>query len=474
MGYKGLAVLVNNLPSPLETYLCNFIVSQPKMTIKAIKASYVYDSRGNPTVEVNLTTEHGSFRSIAPSGASTGVHEAVELRDKDSSLWGGQGVTKAVKAVNEVIAPKLIDAKIAESNQTAIDDFMIKLDGTEHKSNLGANAIVAVSMAVCRAGAASKGVPLYQHIAELADLPTEKFVIPVPFFNILNGGAHAGGSLPFQEFLVAPIGAESFEEALRIGTEIYHSLKALAVKKYGPSAGNVGDEGGVAPDIETAEDALDLITEAIKATKNDDKVRIGMDAAPSAFSKTVDNSCQYNLNFKRTGCDPNWLNGKQMSQLYNGLVEKYQFVSLEDPFAEDDWESWSKYYGAFDHSKIQVIADDLTCTNQIRVKKAIEKKAADTLLLKINQIGTLSETIAAAKLSYANGWGVQVSHRSGETEDTFIADMAVGLRTGQLKDGATARSERLSKYNQLLRIERELGPARAIYAGKQFHNGFQL
>lgn len=445
------------------------------MPIESITASYIYDSRGNPAVEVDLTTEHGSFRGLVPSGASTGIHEALELRDDDSSLWGGKGVTHAVRAVNEVIGPELTTAKIEETKQKEIDEFMIKLDGTPNKSKLGANAIVGVSMAVCRAGAAAKAVPLYQHIAELAELPSDKFVLPVPFFNVLNGGAHAGGSLAFQEFLVAPIGAKTFEEALRIGTEIYHTLKSLATEKYGSSAGNVGDEGGIAPDIDSAEEALDLIQEAIKVSKYEGKVRIGMDAAPSAFArKCNDESYKYDINFKRPSDGAEWLSGEQLAHFYNYLIEKYPFISLEDPFAENDWESWSKYYEKFDLTKVKIIADDLTCTNQVRIEQAIEKKAADTLLLKINQIGTLSETIASAKLSYANGWGVQVSHRSGETEDNFIADLAVGLRTGQLKDGATARSERMSKYNQLLRIERELGLERAVYAGEEFHSGFKI
>lgn len=445
------------------------------MSVKSLVASYVYDSRGNPTVEVDLKTQTGSFRAIVPSGASTGVHEALELRDKDEAMWGGKGVLNAVRAVNETIAPHLIKSCLNVTDQAAIDKFLLDLDGTPNKSNLGANAIVGVSMAVARAGAYEKGVPLYQHIAELAGLRDDKYVLPVPFFNVLNGGAHAGGSLAFQEFLIAPVGASNFEEALRIGSEIYHSLKTLATKQYGTSAGNVGDEGGIAPNIHTAEQALDLMVAAIKQAGYEDKVGIAMDAAPSAFAeKDSTGSYKYNLNFKSPTAGENWLEGKQLLELYNKLIAKYPFISLEDPFAEDDWTSWEKYYGDFDLSKVQIIADDLTCTNPGRIKKAADNKAADTLLLKINQIGSVSETIESAKLAYDKGWGVQVSHRSGETEDTFIADMAVGLRTGQLKDGAMARSERVSKYNQLLRIERELGPEKSDYAGRQFHSGYKL
>lgn len=439
------------------------------MSIRSIIGSYVYDSRGNPTIEVNLNCDHGTFRATVPSGASTGVHEALELRDKDNSEWAGKGVTRATRAINEVIAPQLIKSGLDVTDQAGIDHLMIELDGTVNKANLGANAIVGVSMAIARAGAAKKQIPLYQHIAQLADLPTDNFVLPVPFFNVLNGGAHAGGSLAFQEFLIAPVGAESLEEAVKFGSNIYHKLKSLAIKKYGASAGNVGDEGGIAPDFHAAEQALDLIVEAIDQAGYQGKVRVAMDAAPSAYAKRFDNSFKYNINFKRNNSAPKWLSGEELSNLYNQLITRYPFVSLEDPFAEDDWDSWKKYYETLDHSKLQVIADDLTCTNPERISEAVKLKTADTLLLKINQIGSLSEALRSAKLAYDSGWGVQVSHRSGETEDTFIADLTVGLRTGQLKDGAMARSERVSKYNQLLRIERELGTARSQYAGQGFH-----
>lgn len=444
------------------------------MTVKSIVANYVYDSRGNPTVEVSIRTADGVFRAIVPSGASTGAHEAVELRDNEKNVWGGKGVTNAVRSVNDVIGPKLVSSGLDVVDQAGIDHFLIGLDGTPNKSKLGANAIVGVSMAVARAGAAKKGIPLYKHIADLAGMPTDKYVMPVPFFNVLNGGAHAGGSLAFQEFLIAPIGAKTFEEAVRMGSEIYHILKSQAAKEYGKSAGNIGDEGGIAPDLEKAEQALDLIVEAINQAGYEGKVRVAMDAAPSAYAEKEGDVYRYNLDFKTPTDAPKWFSGKQLTELYNHLIDRYPFISLEDPFAEDDWESWVKYYPNFDHSKVQIIADDLTCTNVKRISKAVKVKAADTLLLKINQIGSVTETIEAAKLAFSSGWGVQVSHRSGETEDTFIADMTVGLRTGQLKDGAMARSERVSKYNQLLRIERELGTSRCVYAGKQFHSAYDL
>lgn len=437
------------------------------MAISKVYARSVYDSRGNPTVEVEVTTEKGLFRSIVPSGASTGIHEALELRDDDKSKWLGKGVTKAVANVNNTIAPALVKANVDVKDQKAVDEFLLSLDGTPNKSKLGANAVLGVSMAVSKAAAAEKNVPLYQHLADLAQSKPEPFVLPVPFLNVLNGGSHAGGALALQEFMIAPTGASSFAEALRIGSEVYHNLKSLTKKRYGASAGNVGDEGGVAPNIQTAEEALDLIVDAIKAAGYEGKVDIGLDCASSEFF----HDGKYDLDFKNPESDPSkWLTGAQLADLYHGLIKKYPIVSIEDPFAEDDWEAWSHFYKT---AGVQIVADDLTVTNPLRIATAIEKKAADALLLKVNQIGSLSESIKAAQDSFAANWGVMVSHRSGETEDTFIADLVVGLRTGQIKTGAPARSERLAKLNQLLRIEEELG-SKAVYAGKNFHNGNQL
>ncbi|AJR81784.1 Eno1p [Saccharomyces cerevisiae YJM451] len=437
------------------------------MAVSKVYARSVYDSRGNPTVEVELTTEKGVFRSIVPSGASTGVHEALEMRDGDKSKWMGKGVLHAVKNVNDVIAPAFVKANIDVKDQKAVDDFLISLDGTANKSKLGANAILGVSLAASRAAAAEKNVPLYKHLADLSKSKTSPYVLPVPFLNVLNGGSHAGGALALQEFMIAPTGAKTFAEALRIGSEVYHNLKSLTKKRYGASAGNVGDEGGVAPNIQTAEEALDLIVDAIKTAGHDGKVKIGLDCASSEFFKDG----KYDLDFKNPESDKSkWLTGVELADMYHSLMKRYPIVSIEDPFAEDDWEAWSHF---FKTAGIQIVADDLTVTNPKRIATAIEKKAADALLLKVNQIGTLSESIKAAQDSFAAGWGVMVSHRSGETEDTFIADLVVGLRTGQIKTGAPARSERLAKLNQLLRIEEELGD-NAVFAGENFHHGDKL
>ncbi|AJU28786.1 Eno2p [Saccharomyces cerevisiae YJM451] len=437
------------------------------MAVSKVYARSVYDSRGNPTVEVELTTEKGVFRSIVPSGASTGVHEALEMRDGDKSKWMGKGVLHAVKNVNDVIAPAFVKANIDVKDQKAVDDFLISLDGTANKSKLGANAILGVSLAASRAAAAEKNVPLYKHLADLSKSKTSPYVLPVPFLNVLNGGSHAGGALALQEFMIAPTGAKTFAEALRIGSEVYHNLKSLTKKRYGASAGNVGDEGGVAPNIQTAEEALDLIVDAIKTAGHDGKVKIGLDCASSEFFKDG----KYDLDFKNPESDKSkWLTGVELADMYHSLMKRYPIVSIEDPFAEDDWEAWSHF---FKTAGIQIVADDLTVTNPARIATAIEKKAADALLLKVNQIGTLSESIKAAQDSFAANWGVMVSHRSGETEDTFIADLVVGLRTGQIKTGAPARSERLAKLNQLLRIEEELGD-KAVYAGENFHHGDKL
>ncbi|KZV10913.1 ENO2 [Saccharomyces cerevisiae] len=437
------------------------------MAVSKVYARSVYDSRGNPTVEVELTTEKGVFRSIVPSGASTGVHEALEMRDEDKSKWMGKGVMNAVNNVNNVIAAAFVKANLDVKDQKAVDDFLLSLDGTANKSKLGANAILGVSMAAARAAAAEKNVPLYQHLADLSKSKTSPYVLPVPFLNVLNGGSHAGGALALQEFMIAPTGAKTFAEAMRIGSEVYHNLKSLTKKRYGASAGNVGDEGGVAPNIQTAEEALDLIVDAIKAAGHDGKVKIGLDCASSEFFKDG----KYDLDFKNLESDKSkWLTGVELADMYHSLMKRYPIVSIEDPFAEDDWEAWSHF---FKTAGIQIVADDLTVTNPARIATAIEKKAADALLLKVNQIGTLSESIKAAQDSFAANWGVMVSHRSGETEDTFIADLVVGLRTGQIKTGAPARSERLAKLNQLLRIEEELGD-KAVYAGENFHHGDKL
>ncbi|KAH0556677.1 hypothetical protein GP486_005520 [Trichoglossum hirsutum] len=438
------------------------------MAISKIHARSVYDSRGNPTVEVDVVTETGLHRAIVPSGASTGQHEACELRDGDKTHWGGKGVTKAVYNVNTIIGPELVKQDIDVKDQSAVDAFLNKLDGTTNKTNLGANAILGVSLAVAKAGAAEKKVPLYAHVSDLAG--TKKpYVLPVPFMNVINGGSHAGGRLAFQEFMIVPCCAPSFTEAMRQGAEVYQILKSLAKKNYGQSAGNVGDEGGVAPDIQTPQEALDLITEAIEKAGYTGQIKIAMDVASSEFYKTEEK--KYDLDFKNPDSDKSqWLTYEQLADLYKKLASEYPIVSIEDPFAEDDWEAWSYFYKTSD---FQIVGDDLTVTNPLRIKKAIELKSCNALLLKVNQIGTLTESIQAAKDSYAAGWGVMVSHRSGETEDVTIADIVVGLRAGQIKTGAPARSERLAKLNQILRIEEELG-GDAVYVGESFRTAVAL
>ncbi|KAF3916707.1 Enolase [Dactylellina cionopaga] len=438
------------------------------MPITKVHARSVYDSRGNPTVEVDVVTETGLHRAIVPSGASTGQHEALELRDKDKSKWGGKGVLKAVENVNTIIGPKLIEQNIDVTDQKKIDEYILSLDGTANKGKLGANALLGVSLAVAKAAAAEKGVPLYAHIADLAK-SKKPYVLPVPFFNVINGGSHAGGALAFQEFMIAPTGVETFSEALRAGAEIYQILKTLTKKKYGLSAGNVGDEGGVAPDIGKPEEALDLIVESIEKAGYTGKVKIAMDVASSEFYK--EDVKKYDLDFKNPESDKSkWITSTELADIYKKLSEDYPIVSIEDPFAEDDWEAWSAFVKRVD---FQIVGDDLTVTNPVRIKRAIDEKSCNALLLKVNQIGTLTESIQAAQDSFDDGWGVMVSHRSGETEDVTIADLVVGLRAGQIKTGAPCRSERVAKLNQLLRIEEELGDG-AIYAGAKFREATKL
>ncbi|KAI9332026.1 Enolase, C-terminal TIM barrel domain-containing protein [Zopfochytrium polystomum] len=432
-------------------------------TVTKVHARQIYDSRGNPTVEVEVTTKHGVFRAAVPSGASTGIHEALELRDNIKKDYVGKGVLKAVANVNSKIAPALISSGLSVTEQEAIDELLLKLDGTKNKAELGANAILGVSLAVARAGAAAKGVPLYAHIADLAGNKAP-FVLPVPAFNVINGGSHAGNKLAMQEFMILPTGASSFAEAMKIGSEVYHALKSVIKKKYGQDATNVGDEGGFAPNIQDNKEGLELLKTAIAQAGYTDKVKIGMDVAASEFYKE---SGKYDLDFKNPESDPSkHISGEELSELYKSFIRDYPIVSIEDPFDQDDWESYHKLTSSVD---IQIVGDDLTVTNPERIQTAIEKKAVNGLLLKVNQIGSVTESIRASKLAQSDGWGVMVSHRSGETEDTFIADLVVGLKTGQIKTGAPCRSERLAKYNQLLRIEEELGSA-AVYAGQNFRH----
>ncbi|CAG9826560.1 unnamed protein product [Diabrotica balteata] len=440
---------------------CQKKVSGENKNIQSIFARSIFDSRGNPTVEVDLKTNLGLFRAAVPSGASTGVHEALELRDEIKNLYHGKSVFQAIENINDIIAPALLEKDFDVLEQETIDKFMIALDGTENKSKLGANAILGVSLAICKAGAAKKGVPLYKHIAHLAG--NRSIILPVPAFNVINGGSHAGNKLAMQEFMILPTGASSFSEAMRMGSEVYHHLKKVIKDKFGLDATAVGDEGGFAPNIPSAEDALSLITAAIDKAGYTGKIEIGMDVAASEFYKDG----LYDLDFKNPNSDKSqWINRNELLNIYQSFIGKFPIVSIEDPFDQDDFEAWKSMTGSV---QIQVVGDDLTVTNPKRIQMAVDAKACNCLLLKVNQIGTVTESIEAHKLAKSNGWGTMVSHRSGETEDTFIADLVVGLSTGQIKTGAPCRSERLAKYNQLLRIEEELCVS-ATYAGKNFRN----
>ncbi|VDP85709.1 unnamed protein product [Echinostoma caproni] len=452
------AVLPKEQWTSIEDDIPTNISQFQTMAIKSIHARQIFDSRGNPTVEVDVTTAKGLFRAAVPSGASTGVHEALELRDGPSGYMG-KGVLKAVSNVNNQIAPGLLKCGIPVTDQAGIDNFMLQLDGTPNKEKLGANAILGVSLAVCKAGAAEKGLPLYKYIASLAG--NNDVVMPVPSFNVINGGSHAGNKLAMQEFMIMPTGASSFAEAMKIGSEVYHHLKAVIKGKYGLDACNVGDEGGFAPNIQDNLEGLELLRTAIEKAGYTGKVKIAMDSAASEFYKEG----KYDLDFKNPKSPASsWISSDAMADVYKKMMSTYPIVSIEDPFDQDDWPAWTKLTG---ECKIQIVGDDLTVTNPLRVQKAIDQKACNCLLLKVNQIGSVTESIQACKMAQSAGWGVMVSHRSGETEDNFIADLVVGLRTGQIKTGAPCRSERLAKYNQLLRIEEDLGSA-AKYAGENF------
>ncbi len=364
---------------------------------------------------------------------------------------------KAIANVTEKIAPLVLG--LDPTQQNVVDKKMIEADGTENKNNFGANAILGVSMAVCKAGAAAKKIPLYKYIAELAGVT--EFVMPVPSFNVINGGSHAGNKLAMQEFMLLPVGATSFREAVRMVAEIYQTLKKVIKKKYGQDAVNVGDEGGFAPNIQENKEALELLKEAIELSGYTGKVKMAMDVAASEFFKDG----KYDLDFKNPEHDE-LVSGDDLIEMYNSFIENYDMISIEDPFDQDDWEHYAKITEKMGE-KIQIVGDDLLVTNPKKIQKAIDEKSCNALLLKVNQIGTVTESINSCKLAQDAGWGVMVSHRSGETEDTFIADLVVGLKTGEIKTGAPCRSERLAKYNQLMRIEEELGD-NCRYAGENF------
>ena len=423
-------------------------------SIEIIHARQILDSRGNPTIEVDVVTDEGAFgRAAVPSGASTGIHEAMELRDGGSD-WMGKGVTLAVEHVNEVLNDELHGIDVTE--QRLIDQIMIDVDGTENKSNLGANAILGVSLAVAKAAAETVRQPLYRYIGG-----ANVGVLPVPMMNILNGGSHADNKIDIQEFMVMPVGASSFTEGLRMGTEIFHSLKAV-LRAEGHST-NVGDEGGFAPNLKSNDEGVEFVLRAIeKAGYNPgDDVLLAFDAAASEFYDKKSGIYK----FDSTGHE---MSGEEMVEFWCNWSKKYPIVSIEDGLDEDDWDSWKLLTDRLGE-EVQLVGDDLFVTNVNRLSKGIEQGVANSILVKVNQIGTLSETMDAVEMAHKAGYTSVMSHRSGETEDTTIADLAVALKTGQIKTGSASRSDRIAKYNQLLRIEEELG-GMALYKGRNFRS----
>jgi enolase len=412
--------------------------------IADIHARQILDSRGNPTVEVDVVTENNHRgRAAVPSGASTGIHEAVELRDGDKQVFGGKGVLKAVANVNDIIADQLIGFPVNE--QASLDARLIDMDGTDNKSKLGANALLAVSMAAAKAAAKESKLPLYRYLGGV-----NSTVLPMPLMNILNGGVHADNKIDYQEYMIVPVGAETFSEGLRWGVEIFHQLKTV-LKKKGYST-NVGDEGGFAPDIQSNEEAIETVLQAIEAAgyKVGSQIGIALDAASSEMYK--DGKYKF---YKSTGKE---LSSDEMVEYWATWVNKYPIISIEDGMAEEDWDGWKKLTEKLGH-KVQLVGDDLFVTNTKILQKGIDKGVANSILIKVNQIGTITETINAVQLAQTHGYTTIMSHRSGETEDTTIADLAVALNCGQIKTGSASRSDRLAKYNQLLRIEEELGDA---------------
>ena len=421
--------------------------------ISEIFARQILDSRGNPTVEVDVLTDEGALgRAAVPSGASTGAHEAVELRDGDKKKFGGKGVLKAIKNANEIIAPKLLGYDVAD--QTGIDEMMIRLDGTPNKANLGANAILAVSMAVAKAAAEEAGLPLFRYVGG-----TNAKTLPIPMMNILNGGAHADNKIDFQEFMVMPVGAESFSEGLQWGVDVFHALKSV-LKKKGYST-NVGDEGGFAPSIQSNEEAIETVLTAIGAAgyKAGSQIVIAMDAANSELWDAKKKKYVFH---KSTGKE---MSSDQLVKFWEKWVKEYPIVSIEDGMAEDDWTGWANLTKLIG-SKCQLVGDDLFVTNVTRLQQGIDKGIANGLLVKVNQIGTITETINAVTLAQHNSYNTIMSHRSGETEDTTIADLAVALNCGQIKTGSASRTDRMAKYNQLIRIEELLGFSAVYPKGK--------
>jgi len=427
--------------------------------IIGIHSRQILDSRGNPTVEVDVYTEAGAFgRASVPSGASTGVHEAVELRDGDKSMFLGKGVLKAVNNVNKTIAEELRGMNVQD--QILLDKRMIELDGTDNKGRLGANAILGVSLACAKAAAQETGQELYRYIGG-----ANAYTLPVPMMNILNGGAHADNKIDFQEFMIMPVGAPTFAEGLRMGAEVFHHLKSV-LKDKGHST-NVGDEGGFAPNLGSNEEAIEVVLQAIEKAgyKPWDDIRIALDPASSEFYLPEEKMYHFKWS---TG---EKLTSSQMADYWKNWCAKYPIISIEDGMAEDDWDGWKALTDALSE-KVQLVGDDLFVTNVKRLQMGIDKQVANSILIKFNQIGTLTETINAVRLANNNGYTAVMSHRSGETEDTTIADLAVALNTGEIKTGSASRTDRICKYNQLLRIEEELGE-QAVYLGSKFFKGLK-
>ncbi|KAH7678204.1 enolase protein [Dioscorea alata] len=443
-------------PDPI-LFISNHMRKAVPSAITKIRARQILDSRGIPTVEVDLYTNKGMYRASSPSGTAIGMYEAVELRDGDKGKFLGKGVSKAVKLINEKISETLIG--MDPTLQAQIDQAMIDLDKTENKTELGANAILAVSIAACKAGAAEKEVPVYKHIADLSG--KSEPVLPVPAFTVISGGKHAGNSLAVQAIMICPIGAKNFMEALQMGSETYHHLKSIISEKYGSNECNVGHDGGFAPNISSFSEGLDLVKEAIDRAGYNGRIKLAMDVAATDFCI----GRKYELDSKAMNkSGQNFKTGEEMIEMYTQLCSDYPIVSIEQPFDKDDWEH-SKLFSAL--GICQVVGDDLLMSNPKRIERAIQESACNALLLKINQIGTVTEAIEVVKQAKDAQWGVIISHRSGETEDSFLADFAVGLAAGQIKAGAPCRGERVAKYNQLLRIEEEL-VGQAIYAGENW------
>lgn len=443
-------------PDPV-LFISNHMRKVVPSVITKIKGRQILDSRGIPTVEVDLFTNKGSFRASVPSGHVTGMYEAVELRDGDKGMYLGNSVTRAVKNINEKISEALIG--MDPTLQSQIDQAMIDLDKTEKKGQLGANAMLAVSIAACKAGAAEKEIPLYKHISDLSGKTNP--TLPVPAFTVISGGKHAGNNLAIQEIMILPIGASRFEEALQMGSETYHHLKAVIKEKYGEQGCNVGEDGGFSPNLSSVQEGLNLVKEAISRTGYGEKIKMAINVAATTFCIGT----KYDLDYKfENKSGQNFKSGDDMIKMYEELCAAYPIVSIEDPFDKEDWEHVKRLS---DLGLCQVVGDDLLMSNHKRIERAIHESSCTALLLKVNQIGTVTEALEVVKLAKDAHWGVVVSHRSGETEDSFIADLSVGLAMGQIKTGAPCRGERLAKYNQLLRIEEELGD-QAVYAGEDW------